>query len=160
MRVSADQKGITLVETLLAAGIATMIVGVLGSAIFLFFRVTEQGNEQYRALHDVQNAGFWITRDGEKAQSTDLTPGADPVGSMTLSWSDLGQAHTVTYSLSGSNLQRNHDGEVSAVARHVSSVGFSLSAQRVVTADVTSSPDGRWGVSEETTFKAYLHPTS
>jgi len=159
MKMGTCQRGVTLVETLLAAGIATMIVGVLGSAIFLFWRATEQGNEQCRALHDVQNAGFWITRDGQRAQSTSLNEGEDPVESMTLSWTDGGQSHTVTYSLSGTSLQRNYDGTVTTVARHISSVGFSISAQRVITADITSSPEGRWEISEQTTHKVYLRPT-
>jgi VCBS repeat-containing protein len=160
MKMSTDERGVTLVETLLAAGIATMIIGVLGSSIFLFWQTTEQGNEQYRALHDVQNAGFWITRDGQRAQSTSLIEGADPVGTMTLSWTDGGQSHTVTYSLSGTNLQRNHDGTITTVARYISSVGFSFSAQRVITCAITSSPQGRWEVSEQTTYKVYLRPTA
>jgi hypothetical protein len=155
-----DRRGITLVETLLAASITAMIVGVLGSALFLFWRGTEQGNDQYRALHDVQNAGFWITRDGEMAQSTSLTPGADPLQSMTLSWADEGQVHTVSYSLSGASLQRDEDGSVSTVARNVSAAGFSISAQRVITVVITSTPAGRWGVTEQATYKAYLRPTA
>ena len=158
--MSTDERGVTLVEILLAAGIATMIIGVLGSSIFLFWRTTEQGNERYRALHDVQNAGFWITRDGQRAQSTSLIEGADPVESMTLSWTDGGQSHTVTYSLSGNSLQRNHDGTITTVARLISSVGFSISAQRVITCAITSSPQGRWEVSEQTTYKVYLRPTA
>lgn len=160
MNLHTDQRGITLVEVLLAAGIATMIAGVLGSAIFLFFRVTEQGNDQYRALHDVQNAGFWITRDGESAQTADLVEGADPVNSMTLSWSDAGEEHTITYSLSGNNLQRDYDGTISTVARYISFVGFSISEQRVITADITSAPQGRWETSEQSTYKVYLRPTA
>jgi len=158
--MSFDRRGVTLVETLLAASITAMIVGVLGSALFLFWRATEQGNDEYRALHDVQNAGFWITRDGEMAQSTSLTPGADPVQSMTLNWTDGGQAHTVTYSLSSASLQRDEDGSVSAVARHVSAVGFSISSERVITADITSAPEGRWGVTEQATYKVFLRPTA
>jgi len=160
MKMSTDERGVTLVETLLAAGIAAMIVGVLGSAIFLFWRTTEQGNEQYSALHDVQNTGFWLTRDGQRAQSTSLNEGEDPVESMTLSWTDGGQSHTVTYSLSGTSLQRNHDGTVTTVARHISSVGFSISSQGVITADITSSPQGRWEISEQTTYKVCLRPTA
>ena len=159
MKIGTDQRGITLVETLLAAGIAAMIVGVLGSAIFLFMRVTEEGNDHFRALHDVQNAGFWITRDGGGAQSISLNEGEDPVESMTLGWTDGGQAHTVTYSLSGTDLQRNYDGTVTTVARYISGVGFSISSEGVITGNITSSPEGRWETSEEVTYKIWPRPT-
>lgn len=155
MKIGTDQRGFTLAEFLMAAGIAVMLVGVLGSAIFQFVRVTEQGNDQFRALHDVQNAGYWITLDGRRAETTDLVEGAQPVESATLGWTDRGQAHTSTYSLSGTDLQRNYDGTITTVARYVSSVGFSISAEGYITVNVTSSPGGRWGVSEETVYKVY-----
>ncbi len=158
MNMGADQRGIMLVELLMAAGIAAMLVGVLGSAIFQLMQVTERGNEQFRALHDVQNAGYWITLDAKRAQTTSLIEGAQPAGSIILSWSDGGQSHSVTYSLSGTGLQRDHNDTITVVARHISSVGFSIS-QGVVTATVTSSPDGRWGVSKQTTYKVCPRPT-
>ena len=154
MKTVADQKGITLVETIVAAGIASMLIGVLGSAIFLFTRTTEQGNNELRALHDVQNTGHWLTRDGKMAEATDLVDGAGPVGNMTMNWTDGGLAYTVTYSLSGTDLQRDYNGAAITVARYVSSVGFSIS-QGIITANLTSSPGGRWGTTEEVTYEIY-----
>lgn len=158
--MSTDKRGITLVETVVAFGIATMLVAVLGSAIFQFMRFTEQGNDQFRALHDVQNAGYWVTLDGKRAQTTDLIEGADPVASMTLYWTDEGQSHEVKYSRSGTDLQRTHnDTTITTVARHIASVEFSISQEEVITASVTSSPDGRWGVSEKATYNIWPRPT-
>ncbi len=156
--MGTDQRGMTLVETIMAAAITVMLAGVLGSAIFQFMQGTEEGNDQFRALHDVQNAGYWITLDGKRAETSNLVEGAQPVDGMTLSWTDGGQAHTVVYALSGNDLQRNHNGTITLVARHVSSVGFSTS-QGIITATVASSPDGRWEVSEEATYKVYSRPT-
>lgn len=158
MKIGTHERGMTLVELLLAAGIAAMVAGVLGSATFQFMQVTERGNDQFRALHNVQNAGYWITLDGRRAETTDLIEGAEPVESMTLSWTDSGQPHTVTYSLTGTDLQRDHNGTMTIVARYVSSVGFSIS-EGVITATLTSSPDGRWEVSKETTYKVCPRPT-
>ena len=158
MKIGTDQRGMTLVELLIAAAIAAMLVPILGSAIFQFMQVTEQGNDQFRALHDVQNAGYWITLDGKRAATTDLIEGADLVDSITLSWTDGGQAHTTTYSLSSTDLQRDHNGTTITVARYILNVGFSIS-QGVITANLTSSPEGRWEVSEETTYKVCLRPT-
>lgn len=158
MKMRIDQRGMTLVELLMAAGISAMLVGVLGSAIFQFMQVTERGNDQFRALHDLQNAGYWLTLDGKRAQTTTLIEGAQPVESMTLNWTDGSESHTATYSLSATALQRNHNGTITIVARHVSSVGFSIS-QGVITTTVTSSPEGRWEVSKEMTYKTCLRPT-
>jgi len=164
MKMGTDQRGMTLVETLLAAGIATMIAGVLGSCVFLFMRVTEQGNDQLRAQHDVQNTGYWLAWDGERAETTAVDGYA---GDMTLilDWTDDGQDHTVTYYRSGTggiNLQRDDDnGTVitgKIVARYVSSVDFSIS-NGLITATITCSPGGRWEASKTETYKIWPRPT-
>jgi type II secretory pathway pseudopilin PulG len=143
--MTVDQRGLTLVETLLATAIATMIVGLLGSTLFMFMRSTEQGNKQLIAYQDLQNAGYWISQDGMAAQTTNLV-------------TDGGQSNTVTYSLSGDDLKRNHNGTVMSVARNISNVNFSIS-QRVITGNITSSPASRWGVSKEAIYKVSLRPT-
>jgi len=157
MKTCVDQRGMTLVELLVASAIAAMLVGVLGSAIFQFMQATEQGNDQFRAMQDIRNAGHWIAWDGKGAQTTNLIEGTDPVESVTLSWTDGGRAHTSTYSLSGTDLRRDHNGTVTTVARHISSVGFSIS-QGVITTTLISSPEGRRGVSKDTTYKTCLRP--
>lgn len=160
MKTRTGQRGITLVEAIVVTGITAIIVAILGSAVFQILQVTGQGNNEFRALHDIQNAGYWITLDGKRAQTTSLTRNAAPVGSMSLNWTEGGQSHTVTYSLSGASLQRNYDGTVTTVARYISSVGFSLSQDSIITTTVTSSPDGRWEVSETTTYKTCMRPIS
>jgi len=158
MRRYAGQKGIVLLELVVAAGITAMIVGVLGSAIFQMLGVSERGSGRLKVLHDLESAAYWINLDGGRVEASDLTPGAQPVDAMTLSWTEGDEPHSVTYSLSGTNLQRNHNGEVSTVARYVSSVGFSLS-DGLITVAMTSSPGGRWGISKDMTLKMWLRPT-
>ncbi|MCZ6789996.1 MAG: prepilin-type N-terminal cleavage/methylation domain-containing protein [Chloroflexi bacterium] len=155
---SLDQRGLTLVELLLAAAISALIATTLGAAIHQFIMASERGNDNLRALHDVQNAGFWLTLDGERAEGTNLVDSAPPAQSMTLSWTSGGQAHTSTYSISGTALKRDHNGTITTVARHVASAQFSF-AGRVITAAMTSTPAGRWGVSEQATYKIWLRPT-
>jgi hypothetical protein len=152
MKRIVDESGVTLVEALVAAGIATMIVGVLGTAIFLCMRVTEEGNNEFRTQHDVQNAGYWITRDGQSAQTTDLVPGAEDVETMTLEWNAGVDDHTVVYYLAGTDLQRQIDGDEMTIARHVTSVGFSLSVDGMIAATIQSSTEGRWESNREVTF--------
>ena len=153
-----DQKGLTLVEVIVAAGIAALVVGALGTAIHQFIMTSERGNDKLRALHDVQNAAYWLTLDGERAEATNLVNGAPAAGRMTLSWTSGGQDHTSTFSLSGTELKRDHNGTITTVARHVSSVGFSIAAQ-LLTVTITSTPEGRVGINEQATYKIWLRPT-
>ncbi len=165
MKMSTDQRGMTLVETLMAASIAAMIVAVLGSAIFLLLRTTEQGNDQFRALHDVQNTGYWLTRDGEMAESV-VVSGVSGNMTLTLGWTDGSVDHTVTYHRSGTggtDLKRDdNDGTGTTekiIARYISSVDYSISAEGLITAAVAYSPSGRWEVSEEAVYKIWPRPT-
>jgi len=154
----SGQKGTTLVEVLVATAIVGLIVGALVTAIHQFITTTERGNQKLRALHDVQNLGHWLTLDGERAQSTNLIDGAPAVASMTVSWTNEGQVQTSTYSLSGTELKRDLNGTVTTVARHVSTAGFSV-AGRLATVTISSTPEGRWGVSEQATYQIWLRPT-
>ena len=155
MKIISDRRGMTLVEVIIATSITAMIVGLLGTSLFMFTKVTGQGNAKLATFQDMQNAGQWITRDGISAQTTSLVEGAAPVASMTLNWSDGGQSNTVIYFLSGNLLKRSYNGTAMTVARNVSSVGFAIS-QGVITSDITSAPAGRWGVSKDATYKVCL----
>ena len=157
MRRLGDQSGLTLVELLVATAITGLLAGALGTTVHQLFMTSERGNDELRALHDVQNAGSWLNLDGERAETTNLIDGAPPAASMTLSWTSGSQAHTVTYSLSGTELQRNHNGTTITVARHISGIQFSIS-DRVITVMMTSTPEGRWGVSKEAEYRIWLRP--
>ena len=165
MTAVIDQKGYTIVETLLAAGIGAMIVAVLGSAIFLFMRVTEEGTDEFRAQHDIQNTGHWLTRDVERAETTQVGGAAGDM-TLTLTWTEGSQTHTVTYHRSdtdNTDLQRDlNDGSSTTeklVARYVSSVDFSIS-NGLVTATIAYLPGGRWEVSKTATYKVWPRPTA
>lgn len=158
MNRNAGQKGIVLLELVVAAGITAMIATVLSSTIFQVVGVSERGSDRLKALHAVQNAAHWVNLDAGRAEASDLTPGAQPVDAMTLTWTEGAEPHSVTYSLSGTDLRRNHNGQVSTVARYVSSAGFSL-FDGVITVAMTSSPGGRWGISKDMTLKVWLRPT-
>ncbi len=147
-----------MVEVLVATAITGLIAGALGTAIHQFITTSERGNQELRALNDVRNAGHWLTLDGQRAQSTNLVDGASAVGNVTLSWTTEGQVYTSTYSLSGPELKRDLNGTVTTVARHVSTAGFSLVGQ-LLTATLTSTPEGRSAVSEQATYKVWLRPT-
>lgn len=156
MKLMKQERGFTLVEILLAMGITALITGVLGTAIFQIFDRSATGQDTLRALSDIQNAGQWIYLDGEKAETSDLLNNAAPVSSMTLSWSTEGAPHTAVYTLTNSELVRNHNGVQTTVARYLSGAEFSI-IDNLITAKLTSSP-GSGGVSKEVSYNVWVRP--
>ncbi len=76
MKVLRNEKGFTLLELL----IAMAIVGVIGSAMTMttatIVKITPQSNDHIIVLNQAQNAGYWITRDVQTAQTVDPNPAA------------------------------------------------------------------------------------
>ena len=158
MKLRTGQSGMTLIEILIAVSITALVMTIIGSVVFQFNQTTEKGNDQYAAGHDIQNAGHWISIDGKMANTTNLIDDAAPVSSMSLMWSDGGANHTSTYNLSGTDLIRTFDGSNTTVAHNITSVGFSVS-QRLITANITSEPSGRWDISEQAVYRVFQRPT-
>ena len=177
MRRYAGQKGIVLLELLLAVGITAMIAAVAGSTIFQMVGVSGRFSDSLKVVHALENAAHWINVDGGRAEEAEEAEVTSDPPTMTLRWEEGDES--VTYSLSGTNLQRNHNGKVSTVARYVSSVVFSLSecdtdgcspddleiqvldgiiTDGLITVAMTFSPGGRWGISKDMTLKVWLRP--
>lgn len=138
--------GITLVELLVASAISVVIAGALGTAFYQFFIVTNEGSEIVSALHQVQNAGHWLARDGQTACSA--AAGSD----LTLS---VPNSATVTYTLSDNELMRIEGTTETRVARYITDLQFWIDG-RVVTMSITASPDT--DVSEQAMYKVCLRP--
>lgn len=123
------QAGFSLIELLLVVAITGVIGSLIGTSISMVINITTDGNDALRALHAHEKGTRIIGEDAQMASSTDLVDSAPPVSSATLTWSDeyetSSTSHTVSYSLSGTDLQRNYDGAVTTVAKDVSSIGFS-----------------------------------
>ena len=147
------QRGMTLVEILIATAILGLIATLPGAAIYQFINVVERGSVKMAALHEVQNAAHWVARDGQGARAA--------VGGSRLALT-LPDSTSIIYELVGTGpryeLRRTAGGSQIAVARNVISASFSING-RVITMTLTSSPDSRWAMSEERTYKVYLRPT-
>ena len=152
-----SQQGITLVEVLVAVAVSSLISAGLGSAIYQFISIGERTSDAQKTLRDVQNAGHWLTLDGKKASSTDLDDGGPAAASMTLHWTVDSQDHSSTYYLDGTAMKRDHNGTVLTVARSVSSLQFTRGGQLVIVA-MTSTPNGRWGVSKQVNYNLWIRP--
>ena len=157
MTITRGKEGLTLVEVLLAVGISALICSVLGAAIFQIVDRSAYNSDRLRALHDIHNAGRWLYLDGARAEATDLAPGAEPADTMRLDWTSRDGLQTSAYSLSGTELQRSHNGAITTVARYVSGAEFSMSRDRLITVNLASTP-GSKGVSKEVTYRMWLRP--
>ena len=106
------EKGYTLVELLVAMTIMVAASGAAGAAMFQIFRNTERNNDYMTVVRQVENAGYWISRDAQMAQSVATEPDF-----LTISWTEdvTGDPiyHSVTYSVEDltdgiGKLKRNH----------------------------------------------------
>jgi prepilin-type N-terminal cleavage/methylation domain-containing protein len=100
------QKGLTLIELLVAMVITGFIVVVLGNTITQVITINKQNTNLVTAQRQVQQVGFYLSRDGQQARL--ITLGNNPTGTgfpVIYSWFDLtGNAHQVTYSLSSGGI--------------------------------------------------------
>ena len=155
------QRGFFLLEMTTALAISA-IIGV-GAVALLFNEIRGQATARnvVAASMDLGYAGRQVSRDIFMAASTDLVDGAPPVNQLTVSWIEwydlTGIPHTVTYALSGSNLDRDYDGVVTTVARNISSIEFSRT-DRVIEVVVTSIPPWTPARPNEQSFRVKLRP--
>ncbi len=150
MKSDTKQRGMTLVELLLALGISGVIIGALGASIYTIMSVTGRGNAEISLLHDIQSASHWITSDVRMARDITLF-GGDPASNLILNWDDIeGNPHSCNYTFTGRELIRSCNGTSSTVAWNVSSIEFSQNDD-VLTYTLTSETQGRWVVNKEIT---------
>jgi prepilin-type N-terminal cleavage/methylation domain-containing protein len=144
------QAGMTMVELITAIAITGVIVVFLGMAVYYIITVSERGNDEFTALHEVQNAAYWFIKDGQEAKA------AAGGSQMVLTLADNS---TVTYSLTNTNLKRTVGSLQTILARNISSATFTVN-NRLATMSLTSIPVGRSGVSESETYMVYLRPVA
>ena len=73
MKLKTGEKGFTLLELLVTIAIAVIVVGAASMTIITIMRLTPRTNNWAIALRQVQNAGYWISRDVQ--MSEDITVG-------------------------------------------------------------------------------------
>lgn len=144
------ESGFTLVEMIITVAITGLIVGLLGTAIYQIFTVSEYGNDRLAALHELQNAASWFNLDGQQTKAA--------TGGSTLALT-LSDNSTVTYTISGTQLLRTAGSNQMTLARNITSASFSISvSSRLMTMQLTSSPQGRDNVTENGTYQVWLRP--
>lgn len=118
------KNGFTLIEVVIATTIIALITSAATTATIQVFRDTERNNNHITAVRQVQNAGYWISRDTQMAQSVTAENLTQP-DFLALSWTDInsGDKYQVIYTLENmpesklKKLQRNLfvNGETSSI---------------------------------------------
>ena len=130
----SGSSGFTLVEVLVALTIMGLSAGLIGSGLFQVMSLTGTWQDGVIATKDLRHAGSWFTRDALNARKA-LDGNGDPLicanssPTVTLTWTGTqGTAHSAIYSVVGSTLQRNFDGNVNNLEKRVvaNSLGFKL----------------------------------
>ena len=111
------EKGFTTIELVVAFSIIALIGVAAATTIFQVIDWTERSNSHMTAVLQAQNAGHWISRDAQVAESIDIdNPG--PTDFIVLTWTEQDYGgdptyHSVTYFLDElsngiGKLKRNH----------------------------------------------------
>jgi len=159
MKGQARQKGMTLLELLVAMAITAMIIGGIAALIFQEYSGTAIAKTSVTTAHEIGNAARWISQDGMMAESTGLVEGAHPVDYLTLTWIERHDfaniPHSSSYYLEGTQLYRDYDGTVTIVARDISKIEFSQTGY-LLTVSISCTP--RWwnSTTTEKTYRIYL----
>ena len=90
------EKGFTLVELVVAIAITVLATGAAGAAIFQIFGGTERNSNHLTAVGQVHNAGYWISRDVQMAQSV-TTDNLTLPDFLILSWTEWDAAGDPVY---------------------------------------------------------------
>ena len=105
------QRGFTLIEILVSIAIMASIVGGLSTATVSLITHHKSSTNQNLALNQVQNAGYWISRDVQVAKIIDYNEsGAFPISLDIPIDTDPDNNYTVSYSIEGDTLIRQVSG--------------------------------------------------
>ena len=153
-RLFAKAHGFTIAEAIVAIGILTLGLSLVGSTVFQVLAIERFWRDDVVATRELRHAGSRFAADALNAETVDLIDGALPTNSVTLDWMDqTSTPRTVTYVLVGDTLFKDVGGAQITLARQVISAEFSLSG-RLLTFDleVQAQP----GSTQDMSLQTYL----
>ncbi len=156
MKLLGSQKGTTLLELMVGLAIVGMIgIGVVG-LLNHELKSTAATRASVTIAHEIKNAARWISQDVIMAESTNLIEVAQPEDHLALAWIErydfLNIPHSSEYYLYGTDLNRDYDGTVTTVARHISEINFSQDGN-LLTVSISCTPP--WFGQNQTVAKTY-----
>ena len=146
------EQGFSHIEILVAMVIVALLTGVAMLSTFQVINVTRSTNDHMTAVRQVQNAGYWISRDALMAKNVIVD--LESADFLILTWTEWGYDedsiyHTVTYSFpdlpsESGKLMRTHwssagANEETMVAEYISSALDATYETTVLTVQITAS---------------------
>ena len=101
------QRGFTLIELMIAIGIAALITGGITAAIMQILTINTRASNHMVAVRQVQQAGKEVSKDTLQAQN--VTPGGCTNCLLSLNWTEVGgnqTTHQIKYTLVDKKLKR------------------------------------------------------
>ncbi|MCD6391456.1 MAG: prepilin-type N-terminal cleavage/methylation domain-containing protein [Dehalococcoidia bacterium] len=102
-KLKKDQRGITLIELVIAIALTGVITAAITMSIFQVFNMNTRTSNHMAAVSHVQQAGKLVREDIMKAQNVDTgdDPGTPELELLTLTWKEGGTEipHEVIYTL-------------------------------------------------------------
>jgi type II secretory pathway pseudopilin PulG len=118
--INKSQKGITMLELLMAFAVTAIITGGISATLYQMVIGSARASNHMTVVKQVQNAGYWVSRDAQAAQSVAVDEGEATGFPLILTWTDWNDTlNTVTYTLDGTELRRDDGVEQRAVAQFV-----------------------------------------
>lgn len=136
--MNSGEKGFTYIELIIALAIIVLVSGAASLAIFQVFKGTGRNNDYLTAAHQVQNAGYWISRDTQMAQSVNVDNLTSP-DFLILSWTEWDEADEPIYHSATYRFEDLDDGIGKLKREHWSSTG--ANEQALVARYIYYDPD-------------------
>lgn len=166
------ERGLGLLEVLVGLAIFALISSASSVVVMQMLRVNASANNRVTAITQVQNAGYWLSRDAQQARV--ILKGDDPYTEETtedfvaiFSWSEWdGTKDTIIYELDGNGgLVRSHyqggeyyqDGTLideTTIARFITEASVNIDETSLyTTAAITATVGGFQRVSETRVYE-------
>jgi len=98
--IQRDQRGLTLVELLIAIFLAGVVTSGITMTIFQVFDINSRTSSHMTAIRQVQHAGKQVSQDLLQAQRIDIEDNPDTPEFLTLNWTDWDNSqHGIVYNL-------------------------------------------------------------
>jgi len=158
-RLRGSERGFTLMEVLVAVAILGAVSSAMTGVIFGIFSSTDDNNGRVAAVTDIEIAGHQMSEDGMSAYlfpTSFISTISQPNDAITLVSSEsFTKHHEITYSLSGTDLQRQSEitdsQGTSDPADDVTTTTTKVLARDVTDLQFTQDGDGAFIVSMTTT---------
>jgi prepilin-type N-terminal cleavage/methylation domain-containing protein len=78
MKLKASERGFTLIEMVAVIGIAAFVTGAASMAIITMMRLSPQNSDWAISLRQVQDVGYWISRDVQMSRGDIIVGNGNP----------------------------------------------------------------------------------